>query len=196
VQKKHGHGVQIIKDRMHEPCALAMERIIIFHIGRPSLVNLVDGGGGTTGWRHSEDTKKRIGAFNKGKKATQKALDALDRFRFQPRTEAWRANMSVAAKARTANRTRSPETRAKIAASHIGMRPSPETLEKLRVSHLGKCGRLNSSYDHTIRTFEHPTHGIFIGTQGDLIATYNLGSSCVSSVIHGKQKTVKGWRIV
>lgn len=196
VQRKHGYKVQIVKRDMSEPCALTFERILISILGRPLLVNSVDGGGGTTGWRHSEETKMRIGAFNKGKKASRKALETLDRFRSQPRTDEWRSNMSIAAKARTEGRSRSVETRAKISASHIGMKPSRETLEKMRAAHLGKSGRLSPSYDHTIRAFEHSIHGTFTGTRGDFISAFGLRSSCVSTLINGKQKTVKGWRIV
>lgn len=194
VQRKHGYKVQIVKSDMSEPCALTLERILIFGLGRPLLVNSVDGGGGTTGWRHSEETKMRIGAFNKGKKASLKALEALDRFRFQPRTAEWRSNMSAAAKARK-GRAHSAETRAKIAASHIGIKPSRETLEKMRASHLGKVGRLSPSYDHATRVFEHPTRGTFTGTRGDFICAFGLGNSCVSMLIQGKRKTVKGWRV-
>lgn len=193
VAEKHGCSVEILRDDLSEPCALALERAMICIIGKDALVNLVDGGGGISGWTHSAETKAKISAFNKGKKPTQRALDALagHRGRFTPEH---RRRMSAAAKARP-RRPLPEEVRRKIAASHMGIRPSAETLRKMSAAKVGKAvGRASPTYDHTIRTFDHPEHGRFVGTRADFIAIHGLCDSCVSAVITGRRKSVKGWR--
>jgi hypothetical protein len=190
VVKKHGFTVHILTSELSEAAALSLEQFVIMQIGLANLTNATLGGGGIQGWRHSEETKRRIGEASRRQKRTAKQLAALKIK--QTFSLEYRARMSEAAK----NRKRAPhsaETRAKISASHIGIRPSAETLEKMRLSHLGKCGRESPSYDHTIRRFAHPDHGEFVGTRGDLIVGYGLPSSCMSALLKGKKKSVKGW---
>ena len=55
------------------------------------------------------------------------------------RSDAARANMSAAAKRRTAGRTMSPEARAKIAAARRGKSPSKETRIKIAATLQGNC---------------------------------------------------------
>lgn len=87
-----------------------------------------------------------------------------------------------------------PEVREKISKSHIGLRPSPETLVKLRESHLGQRMREQSNkFDPIERVFRHPDHGEFIGVQYDLRHKYNLSAPCLTSVVKGNQRSVKGW---
>lgn len=106
-----------------------------------------------------------------------------------------RAKMSAAKKG--ISRGPVPEhIRRKIAASHIGLRPTEQSRAKMRAAHIGKhVGKDNATYDHTPRSFTHPDHGIFEGTRAEFIAKYQLRDSCVSVLISGKQKSVKGWKI-
>lgn len=197
VAAKHGFHVQIIKDGLEENEALSLEIKMIVEMRKiTTLVNLVDGGGGITGWKHSDEAKAKISAFNKGKKISDKALEALVKFNIGRKcTDESRLKMSLAKKG-IPRPPLSPETRKKISLSHMGMRPSQESIRKMSASKVGKkVGKLSASYDHAIRLFTHPVFGVFEGTQGELILKYNLGSSCVSSVIHGKQKSVKGWKL-
>ena len=197
IVKKHGLCVEIVKSDLSEPCALSMERALIFALRPACIANIVDGGGGTAGWKHSAETRARIGAFHKGRTLTPKMRAAID-FANANRviTPEMRQKMSAAKKG-VKRGPLSEQTKAKISAAHVGMRPTLETLEKLRLSHIGKsCGRNSPTYDHVIRHFIHTGGAEFIGTRADFIATHNLAHGCVSSVISGKQKTVKGWRLV
>lgn len=72
------------------------------------------------------------------------------------------------------------------------MEISPKNYKKLGDLQRGKN---NASYDHTIYTFYHKTVTVEKCTQYELRIKYNLNSSNLSEVIHGNQKSVKGWRI-
>ncbi|MES2904041.1 MAG: NUMOD3 domain-containing DNA-binding protein [Pseudomonadota bacterium] len=197
VVNKHGFEASIVRRDMPEGCALTFEMLLIEAFGFHNLTNATLGGGGITGWKHSDETKRRIGETQKGRVVTDKMRAALKKANankvFRPETL---AKMSAAAKARP-RQTRSAETRAKIAASHIGIRPSPETLLKMSLSKIGKAiGRDNPTYDHTIRQWRNDDGRQYTGTRGDFIAQFDLANSCVCSVIKGRQKSVKGWRLI
>ena len=195
VVQKHGLLVEIFKDGLDEAEALSLEMSIIADVRKTAvLVNLVDGGGGISGWKHSADAKAKISAFNKGKKLSQKSIDATaQKNRGKKRTAEQRLKLSLAKKGKP-RPCLSEETKKKISLSHMGLRPTDEARKKMSESHKGKyVGKLNPTYDHTIRTFFHSKHGTFEGTRGDLILKYNIADGCLSSVISGKQKSVKGW---
>lgn len=195
VAEKHGFEVEIVKAGLPEGCALTLEQIEIAKIGFANLANATLGGGGTQGWKHSEETKRRIGAFFKGRVLNEKQREALDKHRHREFSPEQRLKMSLAAKRRVRGPL-SAETRAKIGAAHIGLRPTEDTRRKLSAAHIGRhCGRDSATYDHTVRRFEHPMHGEFVGTRGDLIEKFSLSSSCLASLLKGKRKSVKGWRL-
>lgn len=197
-KQKHGVIVEIHKSGLDEKAALELE-VEIISLLRPTniLVNLVNGGGGTTGWKHSQETKDKISAFNKGKKISQEALDALIRYNTGKKlTDEHKLKLSLAKKGKPGH-AMSTETRKKISQSHMGMRPSPETLKKLSESKIGKAvGKLSHSYDHKIRKFSHPQLGVFEGTRGDFILEYGIADGCLSSMINGKRRTVNKWRLL
>lgn len=191
-----GFDTVIVRDGMNEACAFSFERIVISANKAKGLVNKVDGGGGTSGWRHSEETKKRIGAFWKGRKITRAMREALEHHNAtRVLTDETRKNMSAAARRRK-RRPHSAETKAKIAASHVGLRPSAKSRRKMSLAKIGKAvGRNSPSYDHTIRKFRHDSGEIFTGTRADFIAKFGLRHGCVSALISGRQKSIKGWRL-
>lgn len=196
VVAKHGRDVEILRSKLPEPCALSLERATIAAIGG-GLVNLTDGGGGAPGWKHSPETKARIGAYWKGRILTPKMRDALAAYNTGKKlTPEHRAKLSAA----KAGRSRGPlpaATRAKIAASHIGIKPSDASRRKMSAAKIGKAvGRNSPSYDHTIRHWRNDDGREFVGTRGDLIIMHGLADGCVSAVISGRQKSVKGWRLI
>lgn len=198
VVNKHGFRVKIFKDGIDEQSALSLEIKLISDIRKTTrLVNLVDGGGGTCGWKHSPEAKEKISKFNKGKKLSEKARAVFLAYNIgRKATDEQKLKMSLAKKGKPRGPL-SEETKRKISASHIGIRPSPETIKKMIESKIGKyTGRNNGSYDHKIRSFVHPVHGVFEGTRADFIMKYGLFDGCVSSVINGNQKTVKKWRLI
>lgn len=193
---KHGFTAVVVRGDLPELCALTLERIVIAANKHLGLANYVDGGGGTAGWKHSEETKRRIGAHWKGRKFTPRMREALDAYnRGKKLSDSHKAKLSVAKKGKK-RRPHSVETRAKIAASHMGIRPSAETLRKMSVAKIGKAvGRDSPTYDHTIRHWRNDDGREFVGTRGDFIKQFGLMDSCVSATISGKQKSVKGWRL-
>lgn len=195
-ERKHGLLVKIVRFGLSEACAFTLEKILISANRQHGLSNYVDGGGGTSGWRHSEETKERLREKFKGRVMTQKMRDALALAnRMKTITPEIRARMSAAASVRK-RAPHSLTTRALIARAHLGLRPTPETLLKMSLSKKGKSvGRNSPCYDHEIRSWENSDGRQFVGTRGDLINEFGLRDSCVSSVISGRQKSVKGWKI-
>ena len=113
------------KEKMKEYAAFRLECKIIKAIGRQNigtgpLYNLMDEcGGGMTGHKHTEETKKKMRNAWKNR---------------QPISEKTRERMSVANKGKIV----SEKTRIKIRNIHKGKVVSTETREKMRLSHLGK----------------------------------------------------------
>lgn len=180
---------------MPEPCALSFERCVISSIGRDNLTNLVDGGGGTTGWKHSEEAKTRIGNYWKGREFTPKMRQALENYnKNKVITDEHRAKISASKRGKK-KKPMSEETKAKISASHIGMKHSEETRRKMSASSPRLRGIHSNTHDKTLREFVHPEHGTIVCTQLELRERFGIGPSCISSVISGRQKTAKGWRV-
>lgn len=197
VNAKHGFTVEILRDQMPAPCALTLERITIAKIGIANLANLTDGGGGILGWKHSDEARAKIAAASRGRKMTPAAARAIgDRTRGKKLSPEHIAKLS-AAKAGKKKGPRPAHVRAKIAASHIGIRPTDEALAKMRASHIGQRKReANNKFNATVMIFDHPQHGRFVGYQYDLRQQFGIGASCVRSIVSGHQKTAKGWRFI
>lgn len=195
VRASDGLEISVVCKDMSEVCALTLERIGISHVGLQNLTNQRAGGyGSNCGWSPSEEARKKIGDFHRGKKKKPEAVAKTSAAnRGLKRSPELRMKYSIAAKNRV-RRPHSPETRAKISASHMGMKPSPETLLKMKTVPR-PCGKDSPTYDHTIRCFVHQDGSTFSGTRAEFIIEYGLSDTCVSSVIKGRQKTVKGWRI-
>jgi len=64
---KHGRTVHIAASGLTNKQAIDIEIDFIKHYGRENLCNMTDGGEGITGRKHSEATKMKISAGNKGK---------------------------------------------------------------------------------------------------------------------------------
>lgn len=67
-----------------EFAALWFEKVLIKAFGRRdlgtgTLLNLTDGGEGMSGFLHTEETKQRIGASNKGKKRTKEQRENISK---------------------------------------------------------------------------------------------------------------------
>jgi group I intron endonuclease len=113
--------------------------------------NLTDGGEGVHGFRHSEETKRRMSEDVKAKGIKPPSRKGAK----QPSlTEEQRKNMSDSQKGKkkpplseehkkklsliNSGKTLSEEHKRKISESHLGIKPSQDTLDKLRLSHLGR----------------------------------------------------------
>lgn len=197
IVEKHDYNVEIYQDNLSNEEALKLECKLTLELkGNSKLVNMVLGGGGITGWKHSDEAKEKISKFNKGKKMPEAERQAfIKRITGKKLSEEHKKNMSLAKKGKARPKL-SEETKSKISKAHIGMKSSPETIEKLRQSKLGKyVGKDNPTYDHTVRYFIHENGEEFVGTRGEFILKFNANASCVSELINKKRTTVKKWRI-
>lgn len=57
-------------------------------------------------------------------------------------------------------------------------------------------GKKNPNFDNTTYTFQHTSGQTFVGTQYDFHRTFELRRSDISLLIHRKQKSAKGWKVV
>lgn len=111
-----------------EAFALEVERISFWRSAGVDLVNVTNGGEGTSGMRHTDDVKRHLSAMNKGKPAV---------FKGRHHTEEAKAILSAKAKLRGPPKL-TPETIEKIAQSHRGRKRSVETCAKISAAKAGK----------------------------------------------------------
>jgi hypothetical protein len=112
-----------------EAIALEIERIAFWRLDGTDLTNMTDGGEGFRG-KHTEETKRRLSEYNKGKPAA---------FKGRKHTEETKRILSEAAKLRDPPKL-SPEAVEKAAASHRGRKRSLETCARISASKIGKPG--------------------------------------------------------
>ena len=86
---------------------------------KPNGYNLTDGGEGTYGYKHTEETKKKMSEASKGRKLKT------------PRSEEYRKAVSE----RSKGRTLSEEAKRKISMANTGRKPSEETKQKISSAH-------------------------------------------------------------
>jgi len=108
--------------------SLEIERIAFWREIGADLVNVTNGGEGTSGMRHTDEVKKHLSAMNKGKPAV---------FKGRHHTEEAKAILSAKAKLRGPPKL-TPETIEKIAQSHRGRKRSAETCAKISAAKAGK----------------------------------------------------------
>lgn len=143
VADKHGLTVRLARDNLSEPCALSLERVLIF-VRREQgkrLANLTDGGEGSSGYKPTPETLERMALAQLGKKRS-------------PETRAKQATAAT-------GRRHTPEARAKIRARRAEQVITEETRQKL--SEIGKSaeGRAKLACAHdTWRGARHTDESI------------------------------------
>ena len=126
-------GISFLHADLSSDEAFRLEANEIAKIGRLSnggpLVNMSDGGDGSSGWKATPQTKARMSLAQKGNKH---ALGLV-------RSDETRAKMSLAqsTRPRTKGHTHSPETKAKISAAQKGRTLSPEMKKRISETLLG-----------------------------------------------------------
>ena len=128
IVSKHGFTAHKVSADMPEPCALSFERALIAAIGRQNLCNMTDGGDGISGYRFSEEQRKRISEAGKAS-YTQERKDAV-RIRMMGNNHSPRGPLPDAVKLKISitntGRKRSRESVEKTAAAHRGMKRTKE----------------------------------------------------------------------
>ncbi|MHB8407768.1 MAG: NUMOD3 domain-containing DNA-binding protein [Acidiferrobacterales bacterium] len=100
-------AVLILRENVQDPCETEKELIAAYRLSRMADLNATDGGDGTSGWHHSEETKQKlrkprseevklkISQGNKGKKRTEAEKKNLSvKMKTKRRTEAEKKNLS------------------------------------------------------------------------------------------------------
>lgn len=113
-------SIEILEECPDRPSLNAAERRHIRELGTifPLGYNLTEGGEGTSGYLHSDETKIKVSIANKGRKRSAEAI--------QRSADANRG------------RKRSQLTRSRLSAANKGNRPSPETIEAARAVNTGR----------------------------------------------------------
>lgn len=96
--------------------------------------------GSPFGFKHSEETKRKISELQKGRKVNfseQGKANIIAALK-KPRSEETKRKMSEAAKKRNNDYLRKPEVIEKVAAKHRGMKRSEETKQKISEAKKGK----------------------------------------------------------
>lgn len=136
---ENGHDFEAVKifETNFNCVALAREIELIAFYGRENLTNLTDGGEGTTGRKHSEESKELIAATKRGKKQTPEHIQAMKeglaraiakRKEPCPRSAEWKRKQSLAQKGRML----SEEHREAIRRGHTGLKYSPEHIQAIK----------------------------------------------------------------
>ena len=174
--KKHGCNVEIVERRLSECEAFKLEKILIAKFQSEKLCNKTNGGEGTSGYKFTEDQKKRLSESHKGYVVTEEV----------------RIKMSEAKK----GRKNPPHVRKlhseRMKGNTLGSRRkiTPELREKLRDANKGE-----NSYiaDKNIYSFKHADGRFFQGTRYELKEKYG---DCVRALFYTKpNKSIYGWSL-
>lgn len=152
IRNKYGATVSVVAQGLTRAEADALEIELIAKHGRKvdgtgPLANITSGGGGTEGFRHSEDAKRRISealrgipqdpefvkrrtAGRKGRSLSPEYIAALKSSFTQERRDKLRAYAAA--------RVISEETRAKLSRANKGRKLSPSRVEAIRLAVAGK----------------------------------------------------------
>lgn len=136
VKKDGGFHVSILANNIDEEFAmlLEVEAIDLFRRKNSALVNMTDGGEGTSGYFPSDETRAKLSASSatKGKPAWNRGKPAWNKGLKQPPEL-----LEKLSKIRTGKKL-TDEHKAKISAGNKGIAKTPEWREKLSVSHKGR----------------------------------------------------------
>ncbi len=162
------------------------------------LTNITNGGGGTSGWKASEETRMRRSQTQKGQKRSEEARRNISEagkgrklseehkhnisegVKGTKHSEETCRNMSIAA----TKRGISFETRKKMADGHKGKRYK-------RTKPLTPVHRENMSVAHGSRPFNGPDGKVWIN-QSEAAKHYTVCRSALSGVLRGDRKHTKG----
>lgn len=185
IAKKHGHTVHIAARWVTEDEAFDHEKRLIECLKElnVSLVNMTDGGEGTSGHKHSTESKKAISAAFKGKPKTpehsKKVAEALTGRigkPFSPESKAKRSKLFTGDGNGFFGRKHSEGTRKLISEKATGIVPSAITREKIGQAVSGsKNGFFGKT--HTTKTLEKISHAL----SGEL--NYNFGNPLAAFVL-------------
>jgi len=156
---KHGLIVEFIKENITEPESLKLEILTIDSYRQKGLqiINMTDGGDGTTGYAHTPEHKEKMSSIlsgennprygkvgtRKGVKATPETVEKLrlshlgkrhseeQKKKIQESTKKARQGIKTLG---MTGRVHSEETKAKMRAKALGRKLSAESIEKMKIT--------------------------------------------------------------
>lgn len=167
VVAKYGYFVTIVADNLTETDALKKETELIAEFGKMALCNMTEGGEGMSGYRHSDEGKKKISASKVGKPRPAEAIMKMRQSKIgKTISEATRQKMSDARKGhvhspeaiqkmRDKANARSKETISKQVSANTGKIRSDVARENMAASQKGKAVECSNGM-----TFEKLTHAV------------------------------------
>lgn len=179
IVRRHGWKSFVFWENLPNECSLTIEKIFI-HLHRKngaSLANSTSGGAGPNGYKHSEESRKKMSAALKGKKRPLESVEAT-------------------AKAHRGMK-RSEETRRRIGAASRGRVHTEETKIKMSNSHKGrtKAPFSGRQKDKKIYKFKNDSE-LFFGTRHDFLKLVEGNTTSLWHLMNGSIPKYKGWEII
>lgn len=148
----------------------------------PNGYNLTAGGAGKSGYRHSDESKKKMSAWQIGKKLTDahkkkvsESLKGNKRALGMRHSAETKALISKKGLGRPS--PKSPEHRKKLAAARIGRKASAETRKRMGVSHSGEKSHNAKLTEENIRAIRGD-----LRLQRVVAADYGINQATVSAI--------------
>ena len=176
--------IVILKKFKNENEAFKHEKYIIYVLGRKNigtgiLINLTDGGEGVSGYKFSEESKRKQSISHTGKKRGTPTEETKEKIRKSNLGKTpWNKGLKFP-------NSIDKNTRKKMRESHLGKKRSKETIEKVIKSRCKKNYKIISP-----ENVEYYTNNV-----REFCRQNNLNGSNMYNVLNGKQKTHKGWVI-
>ena len=149
------------------------------NIGTGILINLTDGGEGVSGYKFSEESKRKQSISHTGKKRGTPTEETKEKIRKSNLGKTpWNKGLKLP-------NSIDKNTRKKMRESHLGKKRSKETIEKVIKSRCIKNYKIISP-----ENVEYYTNNV-----REFCRQNNLNGSNMYNVLNGKQKTHKGWVI-
>ena len=165
VVKKYGFIYEIVIRFKSEACAFSFEKALIRNYGRENLVNLTDGGEGMSGWVPNNNTRETWSKIRTGKKLSKQHRESISKG--------------------GTGRIASEETRAKLSMAKSGEN-----------HHFwGFSGEMSPTFKPEKIRFVHDGGIEVLMNRQEMINSFGLNKSRLSSVILGRTKSHKGWRL-
>lgn len=159
-------------------------------LGTGSLFNFTNGGEGTSGYIHTEECKKIMSSFKKGKSLTAGHREKLSKV---GKGIKWWNNGVIEKKFYEypgkdwfPGRLKNEEVKIKYGQKNIGKKPTKEFLEKNLKRFI--------KYNYTIKSPEGKIYTT--NNMKEFSKTHNLTARLMTSVARGKYKHHKGWTVV